>query len=357
MRLCSFPRQLGRGSALAAMALGMLTLAGARSAAAYCVAKTSGTVPFASWKTLPVTYRVSDTVTDPKIVAAIDAAFNAWGSVPCSKLKFTKGASFTPCLAEPCAAATVKFKHETPYIFVFWVTTAWSGFDNPTTPKMPFASNSFFWDDHVGGLTGASIAVNAKDYAFSGDLAAGCSGVFDVKNFVMPLVGGAIGLRDSDYKPSVMDGEIKFCSTEKHNLTADDKNGLYFHYSDGTCPAPPQPNASGCAGGPGGQPSGDGQARRDGGVPVTDGPRREGGGPVSESGVPIAREAGAPQCTSSGQCASGELCDVTGHCVPGGDGGGCCRVSHAGARLNGVPTALLVLALLAVGLRRRRGGA
>ena len=302
---------------LVAMASSALALCLAMDASAYCLRYSSGNTHFSSWKTFPVTYRVSDTLTDAKLLAAIDAAFATWGGVSCSKLKFTKGEAFKQCLVEPCDTGTVKFEHGTPYIFVFWVTTTWD--------KLAATSaTSYFTQDNAGTLTSGSIAINAKDYQFSDSVASGCLGVFDLQSFMMPLIGGVVGLGSSDFKPSVMDGvPVAYCSTDKRTLTDDDKNALYYFYTDGSCPKPPVPNpVSGCAGGPGGPTT-----------PGPEGARREVGPPLD--GSASGHEAASPP--------------------PGnGGGGGCCRVGHSGTESAGLPTGLLVLALLALGLRCRR---
>jgi hypothetical protein len=317
----------------------------AAEAGAYCLADPPSNVPYPSFTTLPVTYQVSDTLTDPAILAAIDAAFSAWGNVDCSKLKFTKGAQFKPCLSGSCTAGSVPFDpgdNSVKGIYVFWVTDAWAGFDNKNNPSTPFASNIFYWHDSIGGIVGASIAINAKDYDFSADISGGCTGaVFDVRDFVMPLIGGVIGLAKSYTSPSVMDGVLKYCSTDHHNLTQDDINGLLYHYSDGTCPAPPPPD-SGCGNSPPPPPPGDG-----GTAPSGDG----GTVPSGDGGTVPSGDGGLPPVSGDGASAGGE---AGVNPPPPAEDSGCCRVGHARGQLNGVPTALLVLLVLGLVLRSRR---
>jgi hypothetical protein len=308
-----------------AMASSCALAALAVDADAYCLRYYNGDTHFAKWSVVPVTYYVSDNLADAKLLAAIDAAFTAWGGVSCSKLKFTKGGSFKPCLADPCDSGTVKIEHGTPYIYVFWVTTDLDKFKNPTAGGQPFSAYPYSTQDNAGSLTSGSVAVNAKDYQYAESAPPGCLGVFDLQAFMMPLIGNVVGLGASDFSGGVMDDKtpVAFCSDKKRTLTDDDKNALYYFYSDGTCPKPPVPNpTTGCAGGPGG--------------PTTPGPE----GARREVGPPI--DLGQRDLPPPGQGDAG-----------GNKDSGCCRVSHA-STLSGVPAALLVLSLLLLRLRRRR---
>ena len=102
--------------AFVVLSLGLLFLAPTH-AHAYCLDKYPGQTEYAKMAKVPVKYRVSNTLKDPKLLAAVDAAFNTWGSVSCSTLTFQKDAQFDP--------AKVGFKASgTGYINVFWVATA-----------------------------------------------------------------------------------------------------------------------------------------------------------------------------------------------------------------------------------------
>jgi hypothetical protein len=293
---------------------------------------------------MPVEYRVSDTLTDAKMLAAIEAAFQAWGSVPCSKLKFTKGAQFP--------LASVKFDHATPYIYVFWHTTSSPLFANPG--GQPFYENTYVWQNNIGGIVGGSIAVNALDYKWNAD-GGDVKGTFDVQNAMTYMIGTVIGLTDSTVAGAAMESNVAFGQIAKRTLTQDDKDALVYLYKDGSCTPPSAPNASGCSTGT--VPTTDGSVKKDGGVT----PGKEGGVPPGkEGGVPPGKEGGVPgtdgggqPCAKSEDCPAGQSCTAEGKCVStGGDDGGCCRVSHA-RDTSGVFLAAAALALL-WGLRRRR---
>jgi hypothetical protein len=331
-----------------------------RLGSAGCLYKAKANTPYVAWTPLPVTYRVSDNLTDAKLLAAIDAAFQAWGSTPCSKLKFVKGQPFKACAAKPCATGTVDFDHGTPYLYVFWFTTDWDQFKDPTDPKVKYASMSFFWQNNIGGIVGASIAVNAKDYTFSPDASTGCTGaVFDMHDFMMPLIGGVSGLTDSNVAGSVMSPDLKFCSIVKRTLTADDKLGLVYLYKESSTCVVPTLDANGCYSS-GTTPTKDGgttPAKDGGGTTPGDGgttPAKEGGTtPGLEAGTPGTDSGTGQGCTSNAQCASDEICAVDGKCVKTGGESGCCRVSHGGAELSSA-WPLLICGLILLALLRRR---
>ncbi|MFZ5785280.1 MAG: hypothetical protein ACOY3Y_02455, partial [Acidobacteriota bacterium] len=236
-------------SSTCAAVLAVAVVVAPRASSAGCLYQAKANVPYVAWTPLPVTYRISDTLTDAKLIAAIDAAFQAWSSVPCSKLKFLKGQPFKICTTKPCATDTVAFDHGTPYLYVFWFTTDWSEFTDPKDPKIKYSSSSYFWQNNIGGIVGASVAVNAKDYQFMADASTGCTGTtFDMQDFMMPLIGGVSGLTDSNDATSVMAPGLKFCSTAKRNLTADDKLGLVYLYKENASCAAPTLDAAGCYG-------------------------------------------------------------------------------------------------------------
>jgi hypothetical protein len=325
----------------------------ASDAAGYCLKKFNANKPFAAWQTMPVEYRVSSNLTDATILAAIDAAFQTWGSVTCSKLKFSKGAQFT--------LTSVTFDHGTPYIYVFWHTATSTLFDNPSKPSERYYTNYFVWQDNAGGIVGGSIALNALDYKWNA--AGGDASTFDLQNVMTYLIGGVIGLTDSTVKGTVMDGAgVSFGQVSKRTLTQDDKDGLVYLYKEAACASPPAPGTSGCSTG---TPVTDGAVvKKDGSGPGKDGggPGREGGGPGREAGGP-GKEGGAPagdgagkKCTDSNQCSGDEVCAVEGICVKRSSDGssGCCRVSHVGSEGGWIGLALAGLLVLA--LRRRRPG-
>jgi hypothetical protein len=278
-----------------------------------------------------VTYRISDNLTDQKLIAAIDAAFAAWSSVPCSKLKFTKGQPFKACFAKPCATGTVDIDHAQPYLYLFWFTESSEIFKEPKDPKTVYSVYSFLWQNNVGGIVGATIAVNAKDFTFLPDASSGCSGTkFDMHDYLMPAIGGVSGLTDSNVASAVMAPGLKFCSTAKRALAQDDKDALVFLYPETTaCKAPKPDITTGCSAGS--APTGDGGKKDIGGTT----PAKE-GGPVTPG-----RDGGVQPSVDGGG-------------LPPKEGeSGCCRVSHAAGE-TGSLVVVLVAGLTALGLLRRR---
>jgi hypothetical protein len=321
-----------------------LSLCMATDAAGYCLKKFNANKTFAAWQAMPVEYRVSSNLTDAKMLAAIDAAFQTWGTVTCSKLKLSKGAQF--------ALASVKFDHATPYIYVFWHTATSTLFDNPKDPKQRYYTNYFVWQDNAGGIVGGSIALNALDYKWNAD--GGDASTFDLQNAMTYLIGGVIGLTDSTVKGTVMDGSVSFGQTTKRTLTQDDKDGLVYLYKEAACASPPAPDtSSGCSTG---TPVTDGGTKKDGGTGKEGGAGKE-GGPGQEGGT--GKEGGAPAgdrgttCTSSTQCKSDEVCAAEGVCVKRSSDSGCCRVSHVSTE--GGWSGLVLGALLVLVALRRSG--
>ena len=310
---------------------------------AWCPDKYPGQAKNAAYQTMPVKYRVSSNLTDPAILAAIDAAFTIWGGVQCSKLKFTKDAAFP---------ITAPFTTATDGVSIYWVTAAanWpAGIDIKN-----FAYNYRFFDANAN-LTGGHVAVNATgNYAWN--TTGGNATTFDVQNVLTNLIGKVIGLDDSNTPGSVMYNDVTFGQITKRTLSTDDQNAIKYTY----------PAGGSCAPAPGPDPT-------CGTTPPP--PKDTGTTPGKESGTPPGKEAGTPPpgdyqvtpgkdgsgkaCVTSAQCATDEVCVVEGYCKKiggGGDGGGCgCEIGARSAPALGL--ALLALGMLVTlrrALRRRR---
>ncbi len=329
----------------------LTTLVGAGSAGAYCLPQIQGYDGYSSWQA-EVTYHLSDTLTDQATIAAIDAAFATWAAVKCSSLSFNKGAAFK--------IADVPFQnHQQDGIYVFWFTdadkAAW-----PTDPK--YVSYSFFGIDGQGGISQASIGVNGFNtntpWATDGNASA-----IDVQGQMTALIGQVIGLDKSDVADSVMTGTVSVGDTSKQTLEQDDIDAVTHLYLEQGCPQPPAPGAS-CTGSlP--QPDGGTTPPVDGGTaPPSDGgttpppPPADGGTappPPQLDGGTAPPTPGT--CTSSPQCAEGEVCTAEGVCVGkgGGDeGDGCCAVAPRRPRPLTVVLTLGLALWLGLRLRRRR---
>ena len=320
----------------------LIAVARLPSANAYCIRSFQGYTKQAAWKKV-VPYKISDAVTDPKILAAIDAAFQTWGSVPCSALKFSKSGTFPQ--------GSTPFEHNEYAIYVFWYPSA-TGY--PTDPK--YAAFTFLGHDNFGGLVRGSIALNGfnSQYKWATD---GSATALDVQNEVTALIGQVLGFGESTTPGSVMFPGLKFGDTSKRKLSQDDINAVLYLYKDAGCAAPPAP-AGNC---PGGTPPPPG----DGGVtPKTDGGGtggRDGGGGGRDGGVGPRTEAGgggpydgAPPAATDGTVIP--LGDGGGTGGAGDGGGGCgCEVGdRAGAWPLGAGLLLGVAGLLLSRGRRRR---
>lgn len=345
--------------ALTALTLAAMLLA-PRLAGAWCVEKYQTSTGYGSWENVPVKYRISANLTDTAILAAIDKAFQTWGSVNCSKLTFQKDATFT--------FASHPFKQATGAIFIYWITDA-----KDWTPTGVGQENYIFryggFDLPAGHTTGYSIAVNAFKYTWKAT-GAGAS-EFDVQNALTHFLGYAIGLAKSGLATSVMGMTPGYAlSPNMMTLTQDDKDAVVFLYPNpgAGCTIPAAPGANNCSGAA--PPTGDGLKKDsgppppagDGKPPAGDGtkpPAGDGQPPVAGDGQPPVTpgiEAGTTPppggCTSQSQCASDELCTIDGRCEKKGDGGGCgCEV---GAQRGTPALALLLVGLGAILLRRRR---
>lgn len=292
----------------------LLTLAWSAPAAAYCVLQAGGKT--LRWQKMPVIYRVSANLKDPKILAAIDRAFQTWAKANCTQLSVKRGAAFAVCTDAACKA----FNSPKDAIFVFWLTAASDLFKNSTNPKMPYVSSSYYQYNMSGGLSGYSIAVNAKDYLWNTTGGDKTKSILDVQNELTPLAGGGLGLDDSSVKGATMYPAIAFGDISKRTLASDDLSGIRYLYPAAGCPKPPAPGANGCSGsapapdagvvgdGPVSPPA-DGTVQRDrgGAVKLDAGPGGDWWSPGSDSG--------GKQCTSSSQCAADEVCSAEGACV------------------------------------------
>jgi hypothetical protein len=347
-----------------------------RPAGAWCVKRyklNPPTTKYGAWVTLPVKYRVSDSLTDSAIAAAIDKAFATWGSVKCSKLTFTPGTF---------SMTAIPFKQGTNAIFIYWVK------DQKDWPAGVDPKNylySFGGYDMNGATTSASLAFNAFNYTWNAT--GGSATAFDVQSMVTHTLGWALGFEKSQCAGSNMAQDPGFGLTPNlQALAPDDNEAVAFMYPSGAagCTPPPAPVAAGttpegnekhcsqsCGAPP---PTGDGKPPADTGPqppkgdgqvtpPKGDGPTppKGDGGPVTPkgdgSGTPPGGD-GAKSgtgCKYTSQCGADEICSAEGNCVKvGGGDSGCCRVSHAG----GEPLTWLQLALVGVtlllALRRRR---
>lgn len=323
----------------------------------YCLDKYPGQTSYAVWKAQPIKYRVSSNLTDTKILAAIDAAFQAWAADGCTALTFKKEAAF--------AIASVQFNSASDYINIHWVTK---------TAELPSGMDAKWFAFHFrsfnpnGQLVGGAVALNALTYKWSST--GGDSATFDVQNVMTHYVGQLIGLTDSKVKNTVMFPDVGFGQTAKRTLTADDLAGIQQMYLAAGCTKPAAPGADGCnntivvpppppPGDSGTTPTGDGGSTQ---------PKPDTGAvqPGSEAGIPAQPDMGTGptyyydqgtpsggQCTSSSQCAADEVCTQEGVCVKtgGGDGDSGCNTGSAPAGVPLWPGLLLCLGLLL--LRRR----
>jgi MYXO-CTERM domain-containing protein len=349
-----------RASALTGLTATLLLCGAPRTASGYCLDKYAGQTEYAKFEKMPVKYRVSNTLKDAKILAAIDAAFKTWGSVACSSLTFQKDAQFDP--------QSVGFQASTGHINIFWATQA-SELPTQMDPKYYFFHFRNF--SPTGFTTGGSMAVNAAKYNWT---AAGAdSSSFDVQNVLTHYIGKMIGLKDSKTPNTVMFPDVGFGQTSKRTLTSDEIEAIQYLYTKTGCTKPPAPGADGCrtvSNPPPPPPGTDGgtsppPAGADGGgtnpPPSTgsDGaPPPDPSADASPPGTyPDGGGGGGLGCTSSAECAAGEVCTAEGKCVPlssgasgGGDDGGCV-VAPASPP---APSLILLLGLAVIGLLRRR---
>lgn len=294
----------------------------------YCLKKEpQSDPPFLAWTPVPANYQVSDTLTDAALLGAIEAAIKSWQDASCSVFTYNQGIQFP--------IDSVAFEHAQPYLYIFWHTTPWEKFVNPNNADQPYASYTFTYWNKTGGISGASIALNAVDYKW--DAQGGASDTFDVQNELTHLIGSVIGLTYTPEAGHVMSEGLKFGDTARRILSQDDMDAMAYLYKEDGCAAAPEPDPNtGCSTGVG---------------PVADS-----GGVVSDGGVTADRGTSTP--SDGGGVAPGTEAGVN----PGTDAGegpvpedddGCCRVSHA--RSANLPFLVLIgLAVLLTLARRRR---
>ncbi len=347
-------------SALSILALAALVLA-PKLAEAWCVTKYPSTTGYGSWETVPIKYRVSANLTDAAILAAIDKAFQTWGSVNCSKLAFQKDATFT--------FAQIPFKQATGAIFIYWVSDAkdWAA-TGVTQDNYIYRYGGY---DMKGFTTSSSLAINAFKYTWKASGASASE--FDVQNILTHFIGFAVGLEKSNLPTAVMGMTPGFgLSPNMMTLTQDDKDAVTFLYPKpgAGCTIPGAPGANNCSGATP-PPAGDGVKKDSGPPPPLGDAKTPPAGdaktppvgsdaktpPPVDYGSSTPYEGGTPpsgKCTSNSQCGSDEICTIDGTCLKTGGEKGCggCEI---GAQRRTPALALLGLGLgLLLALRRRR---
>jgi MYXO-CTERM domain-containing protein len=332
-----------------------LTLLAARPAHAYCLSGNMGGTKCAAFPKTTITYRVSSNLSDAAILGAIDKAFATWQGVTCTGLNFTKGAAF---------AINTPFDQASDAISIYWVT---QNSELPTGMDPKYYAYSFHGFTASGDLSGSSVAFNAFGYKWNAT--GGAADTFDVQNVLTQYVGLMIGLDYSQQAGAVMYKDLGYALTpDKRTLKQDDINAVSALYP-GTCAASPAADsscASKCTVGPPG-PTPDAGLKKDTQAPPTgdgktttgDGKTTTGDGKTTIYDGSVIKYDGSTTtgCTSSSQCASGQICSVDHVCVNTTSGGGkSCGCLVAG-RPDRAPPALAFLALAGVGLfllRRRR---
>lgn len=363
---------------------------------AFC-AEQFGAIGQAVWKVPAVKYKISDNASE-EVRAAIQAAFEAWGSVPCSTLTFEDAGGF------PIASTDFYNPGKEAQIFFFWYDEAnAASFPKGLRDGADLSQNLFYpfrGHDGINALTFGSIAMNAfyknaaqgYSYEWATD---GSAAKFDVQTVAMRVIGQAIGLTYSPAADSVMKRVLSASGAPVRELGADDIaaiQNLYADKSDPSCAAPVEPSsAAECAAaandttppaGTGNPPPDTGNPppppvnnpRPDtgsGGTGGTDGTGGTGGAGGADDGAGGTggtsgtggsgskdddddRNFGASGCASDSQCGDNEICAVDGRCVALGSksGGGCAVVEEAPSE---TPTLwLTVLFALALSFRRGR---
>ena len=242
-------------------------------AAGFCLNVPEAVGEPVAWETKSVTYRVSDNLTDPKLLGAIDAAFQTWQSVSCAALELTKGDAFTICTesdAKDCPAGTVHLDHQAPHIYVFWYDAS-NKDAYPGDPASPYVPKTVY--GLAPRIAGATVAINAFAYTWNADGGDAQGKVLDLQNEATTMVGLVIGLADpGDAGSSLYTGPMKYGDVTKRTLTQDDMDGLRYVYldtEDPSCTRPAAPGGDGCSGGQ--APAGDGQGPGGGDGPATQG--------------------------------------------------------------------------------------
>ena len=244
-----------------------ILMAGPVPADAYCLNWLKGYPDPPAW-TKEVAYHVSDNLTDPDLLAAIDAAFAAWDGVDCSTLAIKKGGTFK--------LDSMRFQTHRNYgIYVFF-------YDKPDgyPTEEQFATFSSIGFDVSGEITEASIAINAFAYKWDtkGQL-------LDMQGEMMRLIGAAIGLNPSNVTDSVMHEGGRIGNIEQRQLREDDIAALqYLYYTDGCSLAKTPSSSTRC---------------------TDDGPAPGGSTPPSTTSPPTEPQDDPPSTSSSGNGSPG----------------------------------------------------
>jgi MYXO-CTERM domain-containing protein len=91
------------------------------------------------------------------------------------------------------------------------------------------------------------VAVNAFNYTWNATGGSTAPPILDLQNEMTGLIGGMIGLTDSNVVGSTMYPGISYGDTSKRSLAQDDIDGLVHLYPVASCPAPPAPGPNGCS--------------------------------------------------------------------------------------------------------------
>ena len=206
------------------VSIALSILVASAAAEGFCINKKKGAAVEATW-TKEVPYFVSDTITDPALLDAIDAAFKAWGEVECSTLRFRKGGSFE--------IDRVPFQFHRKYaIYVFFFTDAAS---YPTDAQ--YVSYTSHGTDINGALSEASIGLNGFAYKWSAD---GSRGI-DIRAEVARIIADVVGLETSNVASSLT---RQSPGEGGGKLSTDDIEALqYLYYKDG-CALAKVPNSA-----------------------------------------------------------------------------------------------------------------
>jgi hypothetical protein len=333
-----------------------LALLAAGPVHAYCLSGNMSGTKCRAFATKAITYRVSSNLTDAGLLAAIDKAFATWQAVTCTGLTFTKGAAFP---------ISTTFNNPGDGISIFWVTQA---SELPTGMDAKYYAYSFHGFNASGDLTSNSVAFNAIATAYKWNATGGAADTFDMQNVMTQYVGLAIGLDYAVAAGSAMSKDLGYALTPDHRtLSADDINAVSALYP-GTCAKSPAADAAcptKCTVGPPG-PTPDGGPRTDAQVVPTgdgktttgDGKTTTGDGKTTIYDYSVTKYDGSTGagCTSSTQCAAGQICSVDHVCVNTTSGGGkSCGCLVAGRPDAALPTlGVLALAAIALLLQRRR---
>jgi MYXO-CTERM domain-containing protein len=283
----------------------------------------------------------SDTLDPPKI-AAIKAAFEAWAAVICSTLAFEylEDSSELFDMAQTSYSAPSSALAE---IYVFWIDGTSeppdfvAGFENTLAHTFPR-------HDGTGKLTTASIALNAASTRYEWRiLTEDNTTFFDIQSVMTRLVAEVIGLDQSNFNSgTILDEQAFYTGLGEREPLQDDQDGMKYLYWDEACSEgerPPDPGEDQFC-----YPKPTDAGTTDGGAtPADAGLDGSAGDAATSSGG----------CTSTTQCAEGEVCSAEGECVAIGDDDGCsCAISLEPRQ--GIAGLLLFCALALLLKRRRR---